>query len=59
MLSRGESVTDTSDDDDVVTERGGGHRRCFCVDRAELATTMPTQGFVLIHTKTTTAVWAS
>ena len=25
MLSRGESVTDTSADDDVVIERGGGH----------------------------------
>ncbi len=59
MLSRGESVTDTSADDDVVTERGGGHRRCLCGDREELATKMPTQGFVLIHTKTTTAVWVS
>jgi len=38
VLSRGESMTDTSaDDDDVVTERGGGHRRCLCVDREELA----------------------
>ncbi len=47
MLSRGESVTDTSADDDVVTERGGGHRRCLCADHEELTTTMPTQGFVV------------
>jgi hypothetical protein len=25
VLSRGESVTDTSADDDVITERRGGH----------------------------------